>query len=30
MALPGGAPIIDARIRVAPLSAQPIFPAVGR
>jgi acyl-CoA synthetase (NDP forming) len=30
MAGPCGAPVVDARVRVAPPAVQPIFPAVGR
>ena len=30
MAGPGGAPVVDARVRVAPPAVQPVFPAVGR
>jgi acyl-CoA synthetase (NDP forming) len=30
MAGPDGAPVVDARVRVAPPAAQPVFPAVGR
>ncbi len=29
MAGPDGAPVVDARVRVAPLAAQSVFPAVG-
>ena len=25
-----GAPVVDARVRVAPPAVQPVFPAVGR
>ena len=27
---PDGAPVVDARVRVAPPAVQPVFPAVGR
>jgi acyl-CoA synthetase (NDP forming) len=30
MAGPGGAAVVDARVRVAPPAVQPVFPAVGR
>ena len=30
MAGPSGAPVVDARVRVAPPAIQPVFPAVGR
>ena len=30
MAGPRGAPVVDARVRVAPPAIQPVFPAVGR
>ena len=30
MAGPRGAPVVDARVRVAPPAVQPVFPAVGR
>ena len=30
MAGPDGAPVVDARVRVAPPAVQPVFPAVGR